>query len=96
MRQLLPAKAEADMDQSRGEMPLTARWALVGATLAGVIGGIAGLVIGISVYAPTAWFAVFEIGLPAAVAGGVLGLLAAVIVKPGRRTMRRTHGDRQR
>lgn len=91
-----PTAATADMSRSRSEMPSTTRWAVAGATLAGVIGGIAGLIIGISVYPPTAWFAVFEIGLPAAVAGGVLGLLAAVIVKAGRRSMRGTHGDHQR
>ncbi len=66
-------------------LPLPARWAIVGAAAAGVIGAIAGLVIGLHVYAPTAAFAVVELGLPAAIAGGVLGLAAGVIVTAGRR-----------
>jgi hypothetical protein len=61
-------------------LPLPARWAVAGAATAGVIGAIAGLVIGLSVYAPTAAFAVVELGLPAAVAGGFLGLAVGVIV----------------
>jgi hypothetical protein len=61
-------------------LPLPARWAVAGAATAGVIGAIAGLVIGLCVYAPTAAFAVVELGLPAAVAGGFLGLAVGVIV----------------
>jgi len=53
-----------------------------------VIGAIAGLIIGLRVYTPTALFAVVELGPPAAVAGGVVGLAAAVIVRVCRRIMR--------
>ena len=42
-------------------MPLIARWVTVGAASASVIGGIVGLVVGLFAYAPTAWFAVFEL-----------------------------------
>ena len=66
-------------------LPLPARWAIAGAAAAGVIGAIAGLVIGLHAYAPTAAFAVVELGLPAAIAGGILGLAAGVIVTAGRR-----------
>lgn len=69
-------------------LPLPARWAIVGATSAGVIGAIVGLVIGLRVYAPTAPFAVVELGLPAAIVGGALGLAAGVIVTVGRRIKR--------
>jgi hypothetical protein len=64
-------------------LPLPGRWAVVGATCAGVIGAVAGLVIGLIVYAPTAPFAVVELGLPATIIGGVIGLLAGVIVIRG-------------
>jgi riboflavin transporter FmnP len=54
----------------------------------GVIGAIVGLVVGLLAYPPTAWFAVFELGVPAAIAGGVVGLVAALIVTAGRRIKR--------
>lgn len=69
-------------------LPLPGRWAVVGATYAGVIGAVAGLVIGLIVHAPTAPFAVVELGLPATIIGGVIGLLAGVIVIAGRRIRR--------
>jgi ABC-type uncharacterized transport system permease subunit len=72
-----------------GRTALPARWAIAGATSAGVIGGIVGLFVGLSVQAATAWFAVFELGVPAALAGGVVGLVAALIVRAGRRITRR-------
>ncbi len=50
-------------------------WIVGWAALAcGVIGLVAGLVRGLTVYAPTAWAAAFEVGIPAAVAGAVIGL----------------------
>jgi hypothetical protein len=50
-----------------------------------MIGAAVGLVIGLIVYAPTAPFAVLELGLPAAIVGGVIGLSTGVIVVAGRR-----------
>lgn len=44
------------------------------ALVCGALGLVAGLVRGLTVYAPTAWAAAFEIGIPAAVAGVFLGL----------------------
>jgi hypothetical protein len=70
-------------------MPLIARWVTVGAASASVIGGIVGLVVGLSAYAPTAWFAVFELGVPAGVVGGIVGLIGALILTAGRRIRRR-------
>jgi len=63
-------------------------WAIVGAASVGVIGAIAGLVIGLRVYAPTAPFAVVELGLPATIVGGVVGLVAGVIATACRRIKR--------
>jgi hypothetical protein len=62
--------------------------AVIGAALLGACGGVVGLVVGLLAYPPTAWFAVFEVGLPAAVVGSVLGLVAAVVARRlgGRRT----------
>jgi len=68
--------------------PLPERWAVVGAASVGMIGAIVGLVRGLSVWAPTAPFAVVELGLPAAIAGGVVGLIAGVVVVAGRRIKR--------
>jgi hypothetical protein len=53
-----------------------------------MIGAIVGLVRGLIVYAPTAPFAVVELGLPAAIVGGVVGFIAGVIVIAGRRIKR--------
>jgi len=68
--------------------PSVERWAMIGAVLAGVGGGIAGLVIGLLAYAPTAWFAVIELGVPCALVGGISGVIAAVLVSTYRRIRR--------
>ena len=70
-------------------MSLPARWALLGAVFLGVAGAIAGLIIGLLVYPPTAWFAVFEGGLPAAAVGGGAGLLGGLAVGGAHRVKRR-------
>jgi hypothetical protein len=59
-------------------LPMLARWVILGALFAGVTGGIAGLVVGLFAYPPTAPFAVVELGFPAALAGGVVGLVAGM------------------
>ena len=69
-------------------VPLIARWVIVGAASASVIGGIVGLVVGLFAYAPTAWFAIFELGVPAGVVGGIVGLVGALILTAGRRIKR--------
>jgi hypothetical protein len=61
-------------------MPVLARWVTVAALFTGVTGGIVGLVVGLFVYAPTAPFAAVELGLPAAFAGGAVGLVAGMIM----------------
>ena len=55
------------------ELPVPLRHALIGAVTFGVVGGIVGLFLGLRAHAPTAWFAIFEVGLPAALLGVVLG-----------------------
>jgi hypothetical protein len=80
---------DAILAELRG-MPLPMRWAIVGAVSAGVVGAVAGLIVGLFAYPPTAWFAVLELGIPAGIAGGVVGFLAALVVSVGRRVIR--HG----
>ena len=57
----------------RSAARLLGRFAAYSAAGFGLLGGIAGLVIGLYGYPPTAWFAVVEIGVPCAVIGGALG-----------------------
>ncbi len=64
------------------------RFAAIGAASAGVVGAIVGLVVGLYMYAPTAVFAVVELGLPSALVGALVGLAAALIVLAGRRFRR--------
>lgn len=79
-------------------MPMLARWASIGAFAAGVTGGLVGLVIGLSVYAPTAPFAAVELGLPATFGGGVVGLVTGMTAAMARRMMapRRERSGRPR
>ena len=63
------------------ELPLLLRYAVAGGLLAAVPGCITGLVVGLRTYPPTAWFATFELGIPIALAGAVLGLLIGFIAR---------------
>jgi len=62
------------------DLPLVARHAVVGALALGATGAVVGLVLGLRVNPATAWAAVVEVGLPAAVVGAVLGALVATVV----------------
>lgn len=66
-------------------MPLAARWAVLTATAFGAVGGAVGLVVGLAAYAPTAPFAVLEIGLPASACGAVIGGAAGAVKVAWRR-----------
>ena len=74
-----------------GAQPLPARCALVGMILAGAAGALIGLGIGLHVYAATAWFAMFEVGVPATVAGGAVGFLVGCLMAVSNRFRR--HGS---
>ena len=56
------------------ELPMPLAWAFRGALACGSAGALAGLIVGLIAYPPTAWFAVFELGIPATIAGTLLGL----------------------
>jgi hypothetical protein len=58
------------------------------ATDTGVLGAVAGLVIGLAVYAPTAWFALFELAIPSTFVGAAAGLVigsAVLLIRRARR-----------
>jgi hypothetical protein len=71
-------------------LPLILRWAAVGALSVGGVGAVAGLVVGLLVHPATAWFAVFELGIPASVLGGLVGLISGSVAYVIRWTIRRT------
>jgi xanthosine utilization system XapX-like protein len=60
-----------------------------GALVPGLAGCVAGLVIGLFAYAPTAWFATFEVGIPAAMIGSILGLVVGSLIVAVRTIHRR-------
>ncbi|NYI42844.1 hypothetical protein [Demequina lutea] len=64
--------------------PLPLRWAIVGAVGLGTFGAIAGLIVGLFVHAPTAPFALLEIGVPATLIGGLVGLASGAIASAAR------------
>ncbi len=68
---------------------------MIGAALAGLVGGVAGLVIGLLVHPPTAWFAIVELGIPASIVGGLVGLTCgAIACVVGRSNRSGTSADR--
>jgi hypothetical protein len=69
-------------------LPVLARFMVAGAVCAGVLGCVAGLALGLVAYPPTAWFAVFELGIPAAVVGGIVGLVSGSVALAVRRSLR--------
>lgn len=62
------------------ELPVPLRHAVIGAVVLGASGGLVGLAIGLRTYVPTAWFAILEVGVPAAFLGAVLGLVVGSLV----------------
>jgi hypothetical protein len=66
-------------------LPVLTRSFVVGAVCTGAVGCVAGLAVGLLVYPPTAWFAIFELGIPAAIVGGIVGLLSGWVVLAVRR-----------
>jgi len=68
------------------EFPVPTRFAVMGALVLGIAGGIGGLISGLLAYPATAWFAVAEVGLPAALVGGLTGFVVGLLVLAVRRT----------
>jgi hypothetical protein len=68
------------------QLPLPIRGGALGAGSAGIAGGVIGLVVGLLTYAPTAPFAVLELGFPASVVGGIVGVATGAVVLGLQRT----------
>lgn len=66
-------------------MSILVRSVLIGTALFGAAGAVIGLVLGLRAYVPTAWAAVIEVGLPAALLGALLGLIGGGIATLARR-----------
>ena len=69
-------------------MPLIPRFTVGGSVAALLLGGLVGLVLGLRAYPPTAWFAIFEVGIPAAVAGAALGAFVGIVTATVQRLAR--------
>jgi hypothetical protein len=61
------------------DLPSPRREAVTGMAVLGLLGALAGLVVGVIAYPPTAWFAVLELGLPSAAVGLVGGLVVGLV-----------------
>jgi len=61
-------------------IPIVPRFAIVVSAAAFLLGALAGLIIGLIAYPPTAWFAVLELGIPAGLIGAGIGALAGLVV----------------
>ena len=70
-----------DIRSTWQELPDVGRSAVVGAVVLGFVGSFVGLLVGWRVYAPTAWAAAFEVGIPAGLLGAVFGLATGFIVR---------------
>jgi hypothetical protein len=53
------------------------RFMFFGALIAGGLGAIKGFLVGLDTYAPTAWAAAIEVGIPAALVGAIVGLVVS-------------------
>ena len=76
------------MNTALGEwqaMPSPPRWTAAGAIVLGSLGGLVGLIIGLIVHPLTVWAALFELGIPAAVVGAILGIAVDLIAWLGHR-----------
>ena len=69
--------------------PLITRFTIVGLTVAGILGGLVGLVLGLRAHPATAWFAVLEVGVPAAIVGAVLGAFVGLLTVAAQKTIHR-------
>jgi hypothetical protein len=70
------------MTSARSQFPAMAivlRFAVIGSIAVGVLGALVGLILGLRAYPATAWLAVFEVGVPAGMAGAVVGAVVGLV-----------------
>ena len=67
------------------ELPFPLAAFVAGMIGGGLIGAVAGLIVGLYAYPPTAWAAMVEVGAPTAVVCGTLGLTVGFVAVAGRR-----------
>jgi len=60
------------------------RCGVFGAIGAGVVGGMVGFTVGMAANPPTAWFAILEVGVPAALVGEAVGLVVGLGIRSAR------------
>lgn len=75
-------------ETSRAWYQFAVRGGVVGAIAVGIAGGVVGLILGLRAYPPTAFFAVFEVGIPALAAGGLLGAIVGALIWVARTLVR--------
>ncbi len=61
------------------ELPFVVTSMLLGAVLLGGLGALVGIVVGLNVNPPTAWFAALEVGVPAGLVGCLVGLVIGLV-----------------
>ncbi len=64
---------------------LIQNWAAKGAICLGAVGMIVGLIVGLFAHAPTAWAAMFEVGIPAFLLGALVGAITGAVAVALRR-----------
>jgi hypothetical protein len=74
--------------------PPISRWVTFGAVAAGLVGGVVGLAVGLRVNPATAWFAIFELGIPSSILGGLVGLASGATAYALNRTSNVESTDR--
>jgi len=80
----VPDGGGATGDRQTSALPGWQRWGLRGSAAAGALGGVVGLILGLLANPPTAPFAVIEVGVPAAIAGGLVAMAGFGIATAGR------------
>lgn len=79
------ARAWREFWRGIAELPLVLRWSVRSGIVLGTVGAVAGLLVGLAAYPPTAWFAVLEVGIPAFVVGTLLGAAVGIATRAVRR-----------
>jgi hypothetical protein len=75
---------------------LVVRCIAIGAITGAAVGSVGGLVVGLMANPGTAWFAIFELGIPATIVGTLLGLVVGAGLALLQRIGRSLHASKLR